>query len=301
MRKKRLARVTHAIDVSRGRWQMVTLTMRHRAGQPLRWLLGGLMKAWRRAKQGGRLQRLWSERVTASVRVTEVVLGERHGWHPHLHVLLRTEEWSDDERAELARRWHDAVSQELPGCEPDDEHGVRWSTPIDVCSATDADRASYIAKLGLEVAGPKDSRRGITHWEVLRRATRGEAGFPERWAEYATATRGRRMLELDDRAAIFARTPLDLDPLEHDVASEIQRVTVDVDTLELRALREYEKRHDPSILGAIVASLKTCERPSETVAAWLRVVTRALYGAKPARPPPARAGPWTAVFPSFPP
>ncbi len=170
-----------------------------------------------------------------------------------------------------------------PSCVPSLEHAARWSTPIDVCTVATSDlpevmrRAGYPVKLGLEIAGPKQGRTGaLSHWQLARLAADGDSWARERWSEFYRATKGRRAVELDDRATRFAKTPLPDHGDGQDVPSELQRVTVPVDALELRALRQYERRHDRGVLGAIAQSLATAEDPRETVASWLDVVTRAL-------------------------
>jgi hypothetical protein len=278
IRSRRLARIDHALTIAGGRWQMVTLTVRHRDGMPLRELVRGLMRAWRRARQGGTTQVIWRQRVTASVRATEITRG-RHGWHPHLHVLLRTEEWTDSEREALLGRWIAAVQRDLgDACVPDAAYAIRWSTPIDACRASERERARYLAGLGHELAdvGGKRARgRGsMSVWEIASHAVSGDERAIALWREYARATRGRRALEMDDRATAYARTPLpdaDASARVGDVSDD--RVTVSVDSLELRALREYERMHDPAIMGAIVDSVRTCERPEETVRTWVELVT----------------------------
>ena len=76
-----------------GRWQMVTLTLRHHAGERLEESLNRLMQAFRRVRRTRIVRDIFSARVSATVRATEVTFG-RNGWHPHIHLLLRTSEWA---------------------------------------------------------------------------------------------------------------------------------------------------------------------------------------------------------------
>jgi hypothetical protein len=275
--------VLHALEMSLGRWQMLNLTVRHRRAMPLRGLLSGMMRAWRRARQGGATQAIWTERVTASVRATEVTYGE-NGFHPHLHVLLRTSEWTAEETDALRERWQQAVLRELgPECVPSDDRAVVWSTPIDLCRESIADaekRAGYLFKLGLEIAGAGKVGRGrsLSAWQLLDRAVSGEAGAAALWREYAAATRGKRMIELDDRAQRFAKMPsrgaLE-EPLRESTA---ERMTIHVDGLELRALREYERLIDPRIMGVILSDASTSENPRKVLETWVGLVTMSLRG-----------------------
>lgn len=250
---------------------------------PLRRLLRGLMAAWRRVKQGGYIQRVWRERVTASIRATEVT--RRHsGWHPHLHVLLRTDEWSEEEKTELLEKWRRVVEAELgPECVPSVEHGIRWSRELDACNADERERARYLAELGFELTGfaKESGRRGsLSMWQIADLATRGDTRGQIWWREFVEATKGRRMIELDDRANRFANNkqwaPLNVNLAEPLDATPESVVTISVDTLELRALREYERRFDPGITHAIIESVQRSERPETEVRAWLDLVTACL-------------------------
>lgn len=285
LRTARLAKLLAAVGHGGGVWQMVTLTVRHFDGMPLRALQRGLMRAWRSARQGGATQRIWSERVKASARAIEITRGGS-GWHPHLHVLLHTDGFSEEEKETLLQRWLLCVERELgPACVPSVERAIRWSTPIDICAASAEKRARYMVKLGLEVAGEKRGRRGsLSHWDVAALAADGDSQARAWWTEFYRATKGRRMLELDDRAAAYARQKraLDLVRVELNIAEPLEkrppseRVVVPVDAIELRALREYEQRFDPRILAVLTADVAKSQSPAKCVRAWLDLVTDVL-------------------------
>jgi hypothetical protein len=129
--KKRALRalaVDDALRASEGRWQMVTLTVRHQRGMPMAKTFEVLRKAWRRLKMGGAVQRIMHERVSASIRAWEVTQGDA-GWHPHVHCLWKTDAWTESERDLLLRRWRQCVREVAPECEPDDVHAIVWSDP----------------------------------------------------------------------------------------------------------------------------------------------------------------------------
>jgi len=129
--KKRAMRalaVDDALRAGEGRWQMVTLTIRHQRGQTMSKTFDVLRKAWRKLKMGGAVQRIMHERVTASIRAWEVTLGP-NGWHPHVHCLWRTSEWDAHDQATLLARWRECVRDVAPECEPDDVHAIVWSDP----------------------------------------------------------------------------------------------------------------------------------------------------------------------------
>lgn len=180
-----------------GRWQMLTLTLEHHAGESLRGVLDRLMLAWRSVRSHRSVRGIIAERVTASIRATEVTWGQ-NGWHPHIHLLWRTTEWTPAEQLELEQLWC-ARAGGAPGI------GVRWSTPI---TGSSPQRARYLARLGCEMSG-LGKRAHAGHWsawqigEQAARA-RASAAIDTRWLflwrEYQSTMKGRRLLELDERA-----------------------------------------------------------------------------------------------------
>ena len=279
LRAERVARIDRALQVAGGRWQMVTFTVGHRQGMPLQALLQGLAKAFRRVKQGGKLQHVWKGRVSASVRAFEVTFGE-NGWHPHVHALLRTSEWSENERAELVKRWKRAVVEALgPDCLPSDARGVVWSPSFDAAHADERKRARYLGKLGAEVAGiAKEARGGSwTSWDIAREAAGKSALAISLWSEFSEATRGRRMLEMDDRASRYADRYEPPPEEVHDARLETSTdrvIRVQLWRTELAALRRHEAIQ-PAVLGLLVASVRTCVDPLETVREWLALACAA--------------------------
>jgi len=257
---ERATRITTAVAKLGGEWHMVTVTLRHRAGMRLKTLLTALRTAWRRCRQGGRVQRIWSERVTASVRATEVTFGE-NGWHPHVHVFLRTSEWSDDEKDALLVAWKRAIERELgPNCRPNDVHGIVWTRG----------HAAYLAKLGLEATGlGKKGRKGhATPWDIAGRAAEGDDRCKALWWEYVEATRGCRRIELDDRA----QAAFDDAELEKECAARLDAVpreeplVIEVQRDDVRALRMLE-RAIPGIFASVLHAAE--ERGRAGVLEWI--------------------------------
>ena len=269
LRAKRAERIAAAVRGMGGRWQMLTITLRHREGMPLHTLMVGLMSAWRRTRQGGRIQRLWSDAVTGSARAVEVTHGE-NGWHPHVHVLLRTSEWTDDDKDALLVRWQTAVRRELGGaCTPSDERALTWSDPFDAADA--GQREFYLAKLGLEMSGIGKKSRGASasrsHWDVARDAAEGDSRSVWLWREFQAATKGRRMLELDDRASLAAKKQLESEAPDPRDDGEGKTTLIEVKRDDVRALRRLEFRL-PAIF-AIVLQAAEDEGP-EGARTWIR-------------------------------
>lgn len=266
LRVERTQRIARAITYLGGRWQMLTLTVRHHEGQLLKTLQRGLTAAWRRTRQGGKVQRYWSENVTASARTQEVTKGP-NGWHPHIHVLLRTEEWSPEQCHDLWERFREAVRKELGSeCVPNYSHGIRWSTPRTV-NAGDEDvvrkMAHYIAKFSLEVAGvSKRARKGsVDPFDVARRAARGDQRSLRLWNDYQVATRGRRCIELDDRAQAAAEAEATMSHIDDGELTRESVVTTDpveipVTRDELWTLRRREWAR-PTIMADVLTAAET--------------------------------------------
>jgi hypothetical protein len=294
-RAARAEKIAAALRGLGGRWQMLTVTLRHREGMPLKDLQRALMKAWRRCRQGGAkyskrvtlktnggrqtvtvrnprrgVQSIWNELVTASARAAEIPHG-KNGWHPHLHVLLRTSSWDEEDRAILLTRWKEAIRRELgDACTPNDEHALHWSDPID--AADPKGRERYLTKLGLEVAGPatKDVK-GQNHWQLAERAHDGDQRALRLWEEYCRATKGRRMIELDDRAADAARRQIEAERIlpaaqEGPWAGAIEReqadkprepIEIQVHRDAIRALRHLESRSMPGIFATLLTLAET--------------------------------------------
>jgi hypothetical protein len=268
LRAERAENIVLAVDHLGERWQMLTITARHHQGLPLKDLRDGLMTAWRKTRQGGRIQRVWSERVSASIRAQEVTYGEDNGWHPHFHVLLRTTEWDEDECDALQARWEREVVRALgEHCRPDDLHGLVWSEPFDA-GRDSGQRATYLAKLGLETAGlAKDARFGNrTPWDIARAAAQGDSRSLWLWREYAAATKGKRMIELDDRAQAAAKRAREL-AFNVEASGEVPEVSrIAVKRDDVRALRRLERR-----IGAVMAIvLRAAESGGEpAVREWI--------------------------------
>jgi len=253
LRTERGKRVEAAVNGLGKRWQMVTVTLRHHDAMALAVSLPALSKAWRRTRQGGKVQRIWSERVSASVRAVEVTHG-RNGWHPHVHVLLRTTEWTDEEKDALLARWQDAITDELGKVgRPDALHAITWSEPFDGDDAKG--RALYVAKLGLEISGAgKLGRKGSrSHWQVAEDAANGDERSRLLWHEFYTATKGKRALELDDRAQAAAEKFMQQDPKE---GSGEPMGSIRVLRDDVRALR-YEEKFTRRIFAEVLEAAET--------------------------------------------
>lgn len=215
-----------------GRWEMVTLTMAHRSGERLLALRKRLMAAWRKVRTTRVVREIFERRVTASARALEVTYGT-NGFHPHLHLLLRTESWNEHEKQTLLEVWMSAVE-----CRK--TRAVVWSGSKRECVS------EYLSKMGAELAGiGKEPKNGnLSPWQLARRALTDETARAL-WYEYQTAMRGARLLELDERAKAFAATV--------EVEKPVREWRVDIFAEEFYAMRDLERR-DPLALWLVLES-----------------------------------------------
>lgn len=279
-RAKRGELLDAAIRGSGGRWQMLTFTVRHHEGQPLATTHAGLMTAVRKARQSRSVRAIYDANVTMSARAVEIPYG-KNGWHPHCHVLLRTQEWSETEREKLLDAYKCAVRAALGDAYlPDDVHAVFWSDGFDAADA--AQRGQYLTKLAFEVSGlgAKTGKQGsLSAWQVCDRAARGEQKYLRLWSEYYAATKGRRAYELDERATEAGKRQLIIDA--DDKAQARDRVGVDtvdpelepvvrvpVKTRDFESLRRAEQWH-PSILADVLADVERGAGVLDAIARWV--------------------------------
>jgi hypothetical protein len=238
---------------------MVTLTLRHHDGQPLSKLLDALIAAWRKVRSTRRVREIFSRRVTASARALEVTRGSAHGWHPHVHLLLETTQWNVEDRRTLLEEWLRAV-------DGDPRWAVKWSKCLQ-----SGDRSDYLSKMGAEVAlsclkrGKAGSR---SPWALAVDALASPQDSRDRalWLEYQHAMRGRRILELDERAKARAGEEL----------AACEPIRIRIYREEFAALARLELSH-PSILHDVLAdTLKPGEAEVNARASIERLLHRAV-------------------------
>jgi hypothetical protein len=137
---------------------MLTLTIRHGAGDDLRELRRGLANAWRGVARGRPWQKFKAKLgIRHSIRALEVTHGD-NGFHPHLHVLLFLDRemasLSEDHVAEcvdwLKRRWGVMVDRYLGA----GQHGPSYEHGLSLDTGSDDGIAHYICKLGLQMSDP---------------------------------------------------------------------------------------------------------------------------------------------------
>lgn len=237
-----------------GAWRMLTLTMHHHRGQKLAELAGLLMAAWRKTRRTRAVRVIFDRRVTASARCLEVTWSERNGWHPHLHIVLRTSEWTEEERETLSREW----LRQVVGL-------------ASVATAWTETPASYISKLKLaaELAGIGKDRspgEGLSPMQLAAAALE-RPELMRFWREYQAAMHGRRILELDERAKALAAAAPDVEE------EETARWRVLVAGKDYRALVRRELVDPEALWLALDVCCATGADPPHELAVYLEDVT----------------------------
>lgn len=223
---------------------LCTYTFSHGRWDVLRETLEALTNARKRLKKGREYDAIrdaWG--IEGTVLAAEISHGHRHGWHPHYHELVFLDGRSFDMevfRERMYLKWRAACLKSGLG-EPSRKHG------FDVRDGTHA--AAYVAKMGDESRRwGMDHEMTKGHIKAGRNGNRSPGQLldcildPESedshkaqaralWLDYAEATKGRRQLvwsngfkarfgladltdeemavQVDDRAALIARIPLE--------------------------------------------------------------------------------------------
>lgn len=184
-------------------------TLRHRLGDALGNMLGGLSYSWDRMMRARVVRRLLDGmEYLGYVRSTEIMVSGLTGWHPHIHpLLIFKREVSEGEvdalyRA-MVRVWKQAAAAK--GMRAPEFAGQRLSVVTDAGK----DLADYLAKATLDSTAPEAvgwemtgqqtkhgrSKGSRSPWHVLDDLGRdGDAGDLALWLEYEAATKGKRSI-----------------------------------------------------------------------------------------------------------
>lgn len=201
-RSGEIAHVLSAVSGTGGCAYLVTLTMRHNAGQSLALLWGALSAAWRAVTSGRQVERerdRWG--VLGFVKVVEATHGE-HGWHLHVHALVAFDTpVSPEMAAELGGRWFGRWERALVRkglAAPLEDRGGLDVRAVDLGAGSISATADYLAKITAEVtaAYAKDARNGNrSPFAILRDAlATGLADDCDLWLAWEQASRGRKQI-----------------------------------------------------------------------------------------------------------
>lgn len=277
IRARQAKRITDAVTHLGGQWAMVTLTIRHHAGMPLKQTIRGVKGAWRRLRQRRDCRDVWKAIALAPVTTCEIKRSREHGWHPHLHVAFKLgRRLRPEERDLFEIRWREAVVAELgAAARPNEEHGIVWSQAFE--ADQEADRALYVAKLGLalEVADPgmvKGGSGGRTPFEIASDAARGDQAALAQWVEYHQATKGLHVLQLSPDASDAAKQAALIRGEDAIIRAEqegkeyVEPQNIEVPTHAIRCMRAVEYRW-PTVFHCLLVEAET--RGKAGVFRWL--------------------------------
>lgn len=203
-RRRQLARLVTAHLATGGSVWMTTYTVSHKKYTSLEQLLDDFLAARRKMRQGRRGMGLRScFGVVGTVSVLEVTWSPRHGWHPHVHELVFSDQadMNPDAYDQAARAaWKDAAAA----------FGLRMNAHGFKIDRTYGAVQDYIAKFGHEpeqklpwgvesemVKGHIKQARGedgATPFALLRAATDGLAWAEPLWQEYCQQFKGKKQL-----------------------------------------------------------------------------------------------------------
>ncbi|MEO1151375.1 MAG: protein rep [Pseudomonadota bacterium] len=175
---------------------MATLTLKHHVRMGAKNTRDTVAVAWRNMQAGAPWVRLKGRYgIIGMVRALEVTHGG-NGWHPHLHVLIMTDQpLTDGEREAMAdeiyARWETKVEKLGHSC-------TRDGFDLRTCRGRTG-AAEYVAKwgAGAEIAkgASKEAKSGSrSPWQFLRAYQRGNRKAGALFAEYAKAFKGARHL-----------------------------------------------------------------------------------------------------------
>lgn len=263
---------------------MFTATIAHTEGMSLRELRRGLAHAWRLMAQGKTWVRFKaSTGLHGGIRALEVTHGP-HGWHPHLHGVWLFEaaqawdeqdRWRDELHAVMQRRWADCVSHAFESlgereARSWDErpyashvaayHRARGERLGRRCRPKEGPvgfvvkrclKATYLAKLGLELSDPGSKKARAGHETptdiAYRWAESKDADAAELWQEYCAAMKGSRHLTwtrgLKEAARVAERSDAEVAADEDAPASVVEVGTIALeDWKKIRALVTTDPR-----------------------------------------------------------
>jgi hypothetical protein len=191
-----------------GKVAFLTLTMRHRKGQPLAPLWDALSYAWGSVTKGeGWAAERREHGVDGWLRVVEVTEG-KNGWHVHIHALLfLAPDSAANEpllalwRPKIVARWTHAL--ERRGLSPalDRAQDFRMADNANPLAGYFTKQAGATASRSLALeftqGGSKTSRDasgGRSPWHILAAALSGDPDELRLWHEWERASRRRRQM-----------------------------------------------------------------------------------------------------------
>lgn len=247
---------------------MMTLTARHRR-RALRSMVDKLAKARNRMHGRKIYQRLRAGPIVGTVAVREVTHGQKHGWHPHYHVLYLVQADTDEEARALLEplrnQWLDCLRKEgLTGTADRAFHlqsGDAVSAYLSKHGRDEGDRARAEEKrsgwgISEEMTQSRFKRgrgkgedQSRSPAQILRDASAGDEASGTLWQEYCRVMYRRPQMVWSDGL----KDLVGLRELEDEEAAEGEEFTEDEDQLLHtfdRSSWRYWRRYRAQLLAA---------------------------------------------------
>jgi hypothetical protein len=227
--------------------KLMTLTFSHSQSEPLKVLLKKLRHALAMF-YGHRTYKKLADvcGIRYKVKSLEVTYGS-NGWHPHLHILLMTNDVNDlafSFRDELAKLWmHCCVSKGLKS--PSMEHG------LDIRDGSYAEQ--YVAKWGLDYEMTKGHikqgrKESISPFDLLQLSIEDQeihGKVPSKlWQEFAISMKGEHQLRWSNGLKKLVGIDEKDDQEVVDETDDESITLRDVDQVTFDLLTKYQKRHE---------------------------------------------------------
>ena len=247
---------------------MMTLTARHRR-RALRSMVDRLAKARNRMHGRKVYQRLRAGPIVGTVAVREVTHGQKHGWHPHYHVLYLVQADTDEEARALLEplrnQWLDCLRKEgLTGTTDRAFHlqsGDAVSAYLSKHGRDEGDRVRAEEKrsgwgISEEMTQSRFKRgrgkgedQSRSPAQILRDASSGDTASGTLWQEYCRVMYRRPQIVWSDGL----KDLVGLRELEDEEAAEGEEFTEDEDQLLHtfdRSSWRYWRRYRAQLLAA---------------------------------------------------
>ncbi len=164
---------------------MLSLTVRHGINHKLADTVSVVTDAWGdffAGRAGQELHRRLG--INHFVRSLEVTWSPEHGWHPHLHVVIFTNDpLRPEELEELDGRWHEAVRDTENFRKSFSPNQARGFNVKEIWKNSDG---KYLQKMFLELTdvGAKEAAEGhLSYWQVAEQAAKGDPRMIRVWRE----------------------------------------------------------------------------------------------------------------------
>lgn len=213
---------------------LLTLTLRHDFEDELSRLFDALNDAWKLTTSG----RAWADWRGRGDEAVQFVRGfdlthGRHGWHPHLHILLLLPPGRDDADWMLGR-WSDCLSEVGYECLPDALDCRKVDDP-EAAAAYAVSPAAVYEPIAMAKKRARGDGVGLTPFEILNnaiddyRARRRGSRWMALWREYVRVTKGRRQAT--------ASRGLKLKPGQDEAKGAIDEIA----SMGMRTIRELDR------------------------------------------------------------